>query len=115
MCLVPVEGLLPRVVRDKDSKIPPMNHCLKEAHPSYERAMAAPRVSCPNTLAQGAAVSRPYHLKVKASPNTARPSLEQTRNQVYLNLKFARWMLPSFNCTTSCRHVPAQAFSVFQT
>src|SRR5690349_17410265 len=36
-------------------------------------------------------------------------------NSPHLNLKFARWIEPSFNCTTSCRQVPAHDGSVFQT
>ena len=33
----------------------------------------------------------------------------------YLNLKLALCSLPSLSLTTSCRHVPAHEFSVFQT
>jgi len=33
----------------------------------------------------------------------------------YLNLNSAKWEVPSINCTSSCRQVPAHAFSVFQT
>lgn len=33
----------------------------------------------------------------------------------YLNLKFAVCVVPSSSFTISCRHVPAQVFSVFQT
>ncbi len=48
-----------------------------------------------------------------ALPLTQRPS-GQTAIP-HLNLKFARWMLPSFNWTTNWRHVPAHAVLVFQT
>ncbi len=33
----------------------------------------------------------------------------------FVSLKLARWYVPSFNCTTNCRQVPAQLLSVFHT
>ena len=36
-------------------------------------------------------------------------------SKAYLNLKFARWSVPSASFTVSCRQVPAHVLSVFQT